>query len=412
MTIGISRFVSWSWGWLLRLWFRLDAVTHPFLRPRCGITIVAHVSGAWSFGKTMRDLACRLRAVGVPCQVFNTGLRRTIPRQDYSSLVTPWWAFRIRRFDHVIEIDKSLVPSLRGVKKSTVFFWEFEDGVLEAWPELKNVSSVVAMSDFNKRVFSRALPGTDVRKILYPFMFDAGSLEPSHLVRSRYGLPLEAFVVFFNFSYSSGCGRKNPHSLLLAFAQAFRDVQDAWLVFKTQGKVSSPDRVAELKRLAEDNGVANRVLTIDRYLSQNDLYALTNACDVYASLHRGEGFGLGVAEAMSLGKAVVVSDCGSTTEFCNAENSIPIPCRLVPVGKTLNRFDKLPGVKLWPDPDVGAAAAALRRLYDDQNIRKRLGRSAKNSLAEHFSAENFMRSVDAFLSDEGSVDGSHGERAA
>lgn len=387
----------------MRLWFRLDAVAHPFMKPQRGITIVAHVSGAWSFGKAMRDLAWRLRAVGIPCQVFNSGLRRTIPRQDYSSLLTSWWAFRVRKYDHVIEIDKSLFPSLRGIKKSTVFFWEFEDGVLEAWPQMKEVSSVVAMSDFNARVFRRALPETDVRKILYPFMFDAGSLESPHLVRSRYGIPPDAFVVFFNFSYSSGCGRKNPHGLLRAFAQAFRDVQDAWLVFKTQGKASSPDRVAELKRLSEDSGVANRVLTLDLYLSQNDLYALTNACDVYASLHRGEGFGLGVAEAMSLGKAVVVSDCSSTTEFCNTENSIPIPCHPVSVVKTLNRFDKLPGVEMWPDPDVGVAAAALRRLYDDQRLRNRLGDAAKRSMAEHFSAKSFRQSVDAFLARENGI---------
>lgn len=396
----VALFISWAWKRLLTLWFWLNAGLHPFLRPQRGITIVAHVSGAWSFGKTMRDIAWRLKELGVPCQVFNSGLRRTIPYSDYRPLLTPWWAFRSRKYDHVIEIDRSVFPSLRGVKKSTVFFWEFEDGVLDAWPEMRKVSSIVAMSDFNDRVFRRALPDVDVRKILYPFMLNAGTLEPPETVRCRYGIPLNSFVVFFNFSFTSGCGRKNPQGLLRAFSRAFRDVPDAWLVFKTQNAASSPDRVAELRQIAESGGVSDRVKTVDRYLSQNELYALTNACDVYASLHRGEGFGLGVAEAMTLGKAVVVSDCGSTTEFCTTANTLPIPCRLIPVDESRDRFDKLAGVKSWPDPDLDAAATALRRLYDDPELRTSLGVSAQKSVAEHFSASNFGRFVDMFLSDD------------
>lgn len=395
----MSRIVSILWIQALKFWLRLDAVLHPFMKPQRGITIVAHVSGAWSFGKVMRDLAWCLKEAGVPCQVFNTGLRRTIPRSDYSCILTPWWRFRARKYDHVIEIDRSVFPLLRGIRKSTVFFWEFEDGALEAWPEMRRVSSVIAMSDFNERAFRRALPNADVRKVLYPFVLNAGTLEPSDAVRARYGISPSSFVVFFNFSYTSGCERKNPHGLLRAFAKAFRDVPDACLVLKTQNAASCPDRVAELRRQAEEGGVSDRVISIDRYLPQDELYALTNACDVYASLHRGEGFGLGVAEAMTMGRAVVVSDCASTTEFCRPGNSLPIPCRLVPVGDQLDGYDHLSGVTTWPDPDLDAAAAALRRLHDDPVLRKRLGDSARASMAEHFSATNFRRSVDAFLED-------------
>lgn len=147
-------------------------------------------------------------------------------------------------------------------------------------------------------------------------------------------------------------------------------------------------------------GVEDRVARTNEYLSQRELYSLTNACDVYISLHRAEGFGLGIAEAMSMGKPVIVTNWSANTEFCKPDNSILVPFHFIrPTGGT--KFDSLNNgaVSRWAEPDVDAAAAALRRLYHDRDECRRLGERAKKFMREYFSQESFKKSVDDFLDD-------------
>ena len=384
---------------LTTMFFRIDAFMHPNTVPQNGITIVAHLTGAWSFGKVMRDLAFSLKEAGIPFQTFNIGMRKDIPAEDVDPILTPRCKFRIKKYNHVIDIVSSPVPdNIPGVKRSTVFFWEFDTGFLESWPTAQTCQSAIAFSDFNHHVFRKALPSAcDVHKILYPFRFNISRVEKTDVIRDRYGIPQDAFAVFFNFSYSSGIGRKNPEGVIRAFAKAFKNDSQARLVFKTMAASQSKEKVERLKRLAESEGVLDRIISIDRYVPQNDIYGITAACDVYISLHRGEGFGLGVAEAMSLGKPVVVTDYSSTTEFCNKENSCLIPYRMVKPTPDQLDCDTFRHVFVWPEPDIDVAADMLTRLRKDANFRETLGRNAQSYMSDHFSLERFRKSILEFI---------------
>ena len=144
-------------------------------------------------------------------------------------------------------------------------------------------------------------------------------------------------------------------------------------------------------------GIDDRFMTINSYIPTADLYGLTNACDVYISLHRGEGFGLGIAEAMSLGKPVIVTDYSSTTEFCNKGNAILVPYKVVSVPQNATFHPNYLFVKKWAEPDICAAAKGLKRLYDEPEYREQLGKKAKTTIEEYFSLGNFKDSVMAFL---------------
>ena len=204
-------------------------------------------------------------------------------------------------------------------------------------------------------------------------------------------------MVFFNFDIRSSYERKNPESLIHAFSMAFYDVQDVVLVLKIMGAKTNPDKVARLTKLVEEMGISSRVIFIYDYVSQEKLYALTKACDVYCSLHRGEGFGLGIAEAMCMEKAVVVSDWSAPTEFCKSDNSILIPVKIVPVAPSERDHNLYQWIKTWAEPDVKAAALALRKLYDDPAYRKDIGAKAKRSIEDYFSVENFRKSICRFI---------------
>ena len=385
--------------WGLRRKLVNTLVNDPDWRPAPGVTVVGSLSGAGSLPKVLRDLVFRLKACGIPCQAFDIGCENPIPASEYAHLMTPADEFRINRYTDVLGMTSlPQLPKMPGVRLSRIVFWEFDSGLCEYWPHLLEKMTTIAMSDYNLEVFRRLLPaGTPVVKILYPFQFAPHLTEPREVVRARYGIASGDFAVFFNFSYLSGYCRKNPEGAARAFAEAFGDRPDVKLVFKTSGVKAQPTFVARLKALINELGLANRVIFVDNFLLQDELVALTDACDAYLSLHRGEGFGIGIAEAMSLGKPVVVTDYSSTTEFCNRDDALPVPYRIKPAPHIDDGRPFYRHVKDWPEPDVHAAAAALRRLYDDRAFAKELGERGRRFVADHFSDANFKKSIETFL---------------
>ena len=252
------------------------------------------------------------------------------------------------------------------------------------------------MSDFNvsyfRREFGKKLP---VRKILYPFQPHLNDIPNTIAVRTKYGISLEDFTVFFNFDVASSPQRKNPTGVISAFAKAFAQTPKTKLLMKIMhGGASFTER---MHNVAGDYGVADKLLVVDDFLPSRDVRGLVNASDVYLSLHRGEGFGLGIAEAMSMGKSVIVSDYGATREFCNNSNAIPVPCMMKrPLTSEIDHPNYC-AVEEWADPDIDFAAQALRLLHDNVDFRIKLGSAAKTSMQKQFALSRFKESVEAFL---------------
>ena len=380
--------------------FLITNARQYLLSPKTGITIIADMTLQSSLSKTMRDLAFALKNAGIPFQTFDLHPTQYQFPDDIADILTPKSQFRILKYDHVIEMFSSPLPKKLNLKMARIIFWEFTTGLLEYNPKTCDAQTIVAMSDFNYHVFRQILPKTTkVKKILYPFFFDASSIPDKVTIRKKYGIPSKSFVVFFNFDYGSSFNRKNPDGALRAFALSFSNTKSAVLVFKTKGARSHTKERDRLLQLANNLGVDDQLLMIDDYIPQHDIYGLTNACDVYLSLHRGEGFGLGIVEAMSLGKAVVATDYSSTTEFCHPHTSIPVPYTIVQVPDGMHDHPCYHAVKEWAEPDINAAAEALRKLHEDATFRKTIGTEAKYFVENYFSRENFKKSIEGFLAD-------------
>ncbi len=366
--------------------------------PERGITLITCFDYPGSLYKVMRDFAIMLKKAGIPYQTLNIPSKNPIPSQEFEHLMTPRDEFCLNKYTHIITMRNPLrVPDGR-CSVHCIEFWECEDGFAEACPEALQAQNILALSDFNRDVFRKSLPASiKVNKVLYPFQFTHGDLTSREMTRNKYGIAANDFMVFFNFDYTSSYLRKNPEGILRAFAKALGDKADAKVVFKTMRAKACRAMSDRLHSLAKELGLSSKLITIDDFIPQEDLVNLTNACDVYISMHRGEGFGLGIAEAMSLGKAVIVTDYSSTTEFCNAENSIPIPYKMIPVVPEQLDNDAYEHVSAWADPDIYAAAAALLRLYQDPDFRKELGHRASEYIKTFYSVENFRQSVMSFL---------------
>ena len=274
-----------------------------------------------------------------------------------------------------------------------IAFHESEHGIHQTAPFLKESrDTIIGMSDFNYEYYLRAFPAQKVYKIVYPFRFKLSDATPRDALRAKYGIGKDDFVVFFNFDFGSYY-RKNVIASLMAFASAFAGDATARLVFKTKGAKENRRQVAEMMAAVESLGISSQFVHISQYLPRADVDGLTNACDVYLSLHKSEGFGIGMAEAMSQGKPVVATNWSSNTEFCFPDTAWPIPYRMLPILP----HEYMVAMKEWAEADVDAAAAALREIRANPEAASKRAACGAAFVKEHFSLENFKKSVDAFL---------------
>ncbi len=175
----------------------------------------------------------------------------------------------------------------------------------------------------------------------------------------------EQFVFLFMFDYLSVFERKNPLAVIEAFSTAFSPGEGPVLVIKSvNGDLKPLDR--ERVRLA----AADRpdVVFIDDYVTNSERNALMARADAYVSLHRSEGFGLTMAEAMIVGKPVIATGYSGNLDFMTEENSFLVPYK---VGAVPTGCDPYPPGTPWAEPDVDAAARLMRQVVDEPDVAAR-----------------------------------------
>ncbi|HEY3787925.1 MAG TPA: glycosyltransferase, partial [Urbifossiella sp.] len=116
----------------------------------------------------------------------------------------------------------------------------------------------------------------------------------------------------------------------------------------------------ELRAAAAENGIK----LIDRGLERGDLLALMNAADAYVSLHRSEGFGLTMAEAMLLGKPVIATGYSGNLDFMTQKNSYLVRHEFTRIAEEISPYPK--GC-VWADPSIEHAAEQMRRVYENRS---------------------------------------------
>jgi glycosyltransferase involved in cell wall biosynthesis len=145
-------------------------------------------------------------------------------------------------------------------------------------------------------------------------------------------------------------------------------------------KVNNLDRFpAEAERLRHELASVEGIL-IERYLSRQDTYALLNSCDAYISLHRSEGYGLTLAEAMALGKPVIGTGYSGNTDFMSVNTSYLIPYELVALTRAHPPYQ---AGNVWAEPDVKEAARALREVYEHPERGRQRGLAAADYMRRH-----------------------------
>ena len=141
----------------------------------------------------------------------------------------------------------------------------------------------------------------------------------------------------------------------------------------------------------------SRMITIDNAIPQCDMAGLFHMCDAYISLHRGEGFGIGMAEAMACAKPVIATNYSANTEFCTNTTSIPVSFKMVTPHMEEIDHPAYCHVTTWAEPDIDFAASALAKCYSDRSFAHKIGSAGAAFIKDYFSPTNFKNDIDSFL---------------
>jgi glycosyltransferase involved in cell wall biosynthesis len=257
------------------------------------------------------------------------------------------------------------------------WFWELEY-FPDAWlPVLDRVDEILVSSEFVERALRRVTT-KPVTRVPLPLVLG----DDSGLKRHHFGLDENSYVYFCSFDFNSSMARKNPFAVIKAFCLAFpRGDEKATLLIKSFNGDRDVVLLMQLAAAAESDP---RIILRDDMLERSDLQALHRCVDVHVSLHRSEGFGLGMAEAMCMGKAVVATAYSGNMEYMTSENSCLVNFTMVPVRDGEYQHGK---GQYWAEPDPAHAAQHMRKLYDDRALGPRIGTKALADMQRRFSVD-------------------------
>ena len=255
------------------------------------------------------------------------------------------------------------------------WYWEF-DTIPESWvAHARQVDEVWAATEFVARGLRERL-ALPVRTL-----FPGVKLAPyQRRDKAYFGLDGTRFTFLFTFHMMSVMERKNPLGLIRAFRQAFRNDEPVQLVLK----LSFGDRHPAQARALREAAAGAHITVIDQVYSPDEVLSLMDACDAYVSLHRSEGLGLTMAEAMLMGKPVIATDFSGNVDFMNADNSLLVPCELVKLGQPVPPYD---AELEWAEPSTDAAARLMRRVHDEPDWARALAARGQASARADLSLE-------------------------
>lgn len=350
-----------------------------------GFDLVGHARAESGLGENMRALSRSCIAAEVPCSVINIDAGGDSGISD--NTLVPLIALERLFQRQVICVNPDAMAIVAHHEGSDAFIESYKIGYwfweLERLPPLWTLMASSMQEMWVAAEFVRKALVSAVSIPVYTVPPSVTPPGPSrHYARIEFGLHDDDFVFLFTFSYWSFIARKIRGPLSTRFVKRFRpppSVVRAKLVLKTVNSDRFVEQSDALRALAAGDP---RIAFIDQVLSCDQISGLQHTCNCYVSLHRSEGFGLGMAECMAIGKPVIGTAYSANLDFMNESNSLLVEYSLIAVksGEYPDNQDQM-----WADADVGFAARHMRRVFEDASLRKNLGDAARKFMREHYS---------------------------
>ena len=194
------------------------------------------------------------------------------------------------------------------------------------------------------------------------------------------------FLFLFTFDVHSHLARKNPLAIVEAFRRAFRPSEPVRLILKC---VNADSDTAGFRALV-DRAAGAAIDIHSGYVSADALRGLMSSCDAYVSLHRSEGIGLTIAEAMGLGKPVIATGWSGNTDFMDVSNAFPVGYRLVTLEENVGPYH---AGEVWAEPSIEHAAGLMRQLVDHPDEARARGAAARETIRRDYSEERIAELI-------------------
>ena len=355
------------------------------------VNLWGHLGGGFGLGEGALCTARALKAAGLTVQLRNLPLAThsnaasadSAEAQDPGSGQAPAAIDLLHTNPNVLRQSDGLTTKLKLEAPLRIGYWAWE---LEAFPDgwetgFRGLDQLWCPSPFCAHALGQRSP---VPVTALPHLIDWQRAANLRQLRSKqrqgpYAQKGQPFTVLFAFDFWSTRGRKNPDGVIDAFLAAFpsrgSDIE-ARLILKLASAEQFPEAAAELAdRCAGDS----RLELITSHLSASDFDALYATADVLLSLHRAEGFGLLMAEAMAAGIPVVASGYGGNLCFMPPGSAELVPYQTVAIRRTEGDYR---AGWCWAEPDVDRAAAALRRLASDHSKAQQLAAAGRQAVEQ------------------------------
>ena len=265
--------------------------------------------------------------------------------------------------------------------KHVTGYWAWElPRVPDSWRVgLSAVHDIAVPSRFTERAVRAIAPSGLISVAPYPVALDFPLRNP---VVDRVRGP---FTVLSASNVASGYVRKNPCAAIRAFRSAFGNSNSAQLKLHVTNVSHFPAARAEIE--AEIGGACNIELSCAA-LNDREFRQWWSEGDIYLSLHRSEGFGLPIAEALCAGLPAVATGWSGNMDFMDPSNSYPVSFSMVDVCDPQHKYPSDLG--RWAEPDVSAAARLLAECACSREQTRARAGAAKLDVQRQLSGRAFV----------------------
>ena len=378
--------------------------------PDVGFNVIGHVTGNLGLGVLARHVVNLL--VSRQCPVRILDIDPTMGRGGYDKSLASHMVASVDELTHPVTLlilpPISIVEFLRDRRNRRLLFradglnaalinWE-QMVVPREWATvLAGLDVLAAPSSFTREAFQTAIPDVPVISAKVPLWV------PEGVRADRASFGLEGRSVWFGSSFEphSDPERKNSLAVLEAFERALPDRGDVGLVVKVNDAATVEGRThpaTEQLRIRAQRD--ERIVLVEGSLDYDRVLSLYASLDIFVSLHRSEGIGLGMLEAMALGKPVVATGWSGNMSFMDRSNACIVSYELVPVQSATHvyRQDLLGPHAVWANPDVANAVEWMRTLAQRPEVRAAIGRSAAEAMKQYQDEAHRGRFVDQLRS--------------
>lgn len=355
-----------------------------------GVNILGYINKQFGLGEGVRSNIRALTAANVPFVIndFTDEIASDILEENTSNVdISKENPHKINliqiNFDNFDKVINSFGSSYLNGKYNIAFWaWELEHFPTDFQKYIDLMDEIWVPSNFCVNAISQ-VSSKPVLRFMHSIEIPQNNINREHL-----NLPEDRLIYLTIFDYHSTIARKNPYATIDAYEKAFgKNSQEAILIIKTSvGERFAKEKI-ELANYIKNN---KSIVLIEKTLPREELNALINNCDVYVSLHRSEGFGLTMAEAMYFGKPVIATGYSANVEFMNNENSYLISYDLIPTSH--NYFYSNLNCQ-WADANVNEASLVMRNLADNPSERIRIGHKAKKDIQNLLSPQHIGNKI-------------------